>query len=155
MWLIDNVVLESSGILDFSPECDFPLFISHLPFTQLYCFSHRRAWWARVYGDENESDKTHTTAAFHGDSSVSLSSGHLLRSSPQAFIHWPRPHAVTLDSSSRSFYNDVFIYFWLCTAFADAYGLSLIAVNRGYSLAEVHRLLTGCVGFGSLGTWEL
>ena len=86
--MIDNAVLESAGSLDFPPEFGVPLFISHLQFTQLYRFSRRRAWRARVCGDEEESDATQTIAtAFHRDSSVSVSCGHLLRSSPQALIH--------------------------------------------------------------------
>ena len=55
--------------------------------------------------------------------------------------------AMTLDSSSHSFYKNLFIYFWLRSAFVEAYRLSLVAVSRGYALVEVHRLLTVVASF--------
>ena len=54
---------------------------------------------------------------------------------------------MTLDSSSHSFYKNLFIYFWLRSAFVEAYRLSLVAVSRGYALVEVHRLLTVVASF--------
>ena len=40
--------------------------------------------------------------------------------------------------------KNLFIYlfiFWWCHVFITMYGLSLVAVSRGYSLVKVHRLL--------------
>ena len=44
-------------------------------------------------------------------------------------------------SRNRTHFLNLFIYFWFHWVFTAVHGLSLIAVNRGYSPAAVCRLL--------------
>ena len=55
------------------------------------------------------------------------------------FVHIFKIYSLLLLQEQNSFFK--FIYFWFHWVFTAVHGLSLIAVNRGYSPAAVCRLL--------------